>query len=281
MRRRTRNFLVAGDYAQLELRIIALLTQDEPLLRIFAEKLDPHRATARTIFDYTEEEFAKLSPREQTKLRDFAKTYVYATCYGANPETVWKKIIIDYPATPLLQIQRAHRNWFRDHPAIQKWHDRSLKEAINCDYIEAPISGHRLKCYGIVDPEKVYNYPCQHTAADIINPATIRVAAALDWPKEGILIQCHDELVVDGPDPIRLMKILRECMTARVKLHDHAMEFPVDVKIGLNWGEMIKVKDEIDCLQAMRRLERGSIVYAKKTKTAKAAIKKTAPVTGA
>jgi len=244
-----RNWLAEGDYAQLELRIVALLAGDEPLLETFANGEDPHAKNAADIFGIPVSDVAKSQ-------RDFAKTFVYAANYLGTAETIWKNICVEFPDAgfTLLQIDRSLRNWFKRHSAIQRWQQAALKTARQLDKVVAPISGHELFFFGNVEPNKVVNYPVQHTAADIINPVTRAVCDALDWPREGILAQCHDALLVDGPDPIRLYKILKEKMTSRVTLAGREMMFEIDVKIGRSWGNAVEIKDETKLEETIARL---------------------------
>jgi DNA polymerase-1 len=242
---RKRNWLVEGDYAQLELRLITLLSGDKPLLDTFEAKEDPHRANAADVFGIDPEEVGKPE-------RDFAKIFVYATIYLATAETVWKSCVVDFPDVTLSSITRSMDRFYAKHPKIREWQHKTVAVAKQNDYVEAPITGHRIYFYRLVDPQKAVNYPVQHTAADIINPATRRVFNALKWGPEGIMLQCHDALICDGPDPWRLVQILTKNMTTRLTLHGNSMLFPIDTKIGPDWGHLKEVKTEADVKKAMR-----------------------------
>jgi uracil-DNA glycosylase family 4 len=167
--------------------------------------------------------------------------------YGGEDETIWKKIYPDFPNVTILQIARMRLAWFRIHHWITTWHQSILREARQNDYLEAPLSGHRQPLFRLSDQERlddnfIYNWPVQHTAADIINRAIPKVAARLDWPREGIMFQYHDALILDGPDPDRLAKILREEMTCEIELNGSRLLYDIDVKVGPSWGEATKLK---------------------------------------
>lgn len=232
-----RNWVVEADYSQLELRIIAQLSADEPLLTAYQRGDDVHTINARMLFGLPKD---SPVPKQQ---RHLAKIFAYAANYGGSAETIWKTIAIDFSHVTLLQVEKMMYLWFKAHPAIRKWQDNILREVRLHDYNEAPLSGHRAVLYGLIDPKKIYNWPVQHTGADIINPRMEAVSARLRWPQEGILFQCHDALVVDGPDPVRIAKILKEEMTAEITLNGCTMPYPVDVKVGLDWGSAEEVKN--------------------------------------
>ena len=100
-------------------------------------------------------------------------------------------------------------------------------------YVEAPLSGHRMHFFSRPKPTEVYNYPVQHTAADLINKATPGIAAELDWEQEGILAQVHDSLVLDGDKPAKLEELLRSHM----EVTQLGVPFTITVKKGLrSWG---------------------------------------------
>lgn len=255
-------WIVCADADQLELRIMALLAGDEPLLTAFAEGKDPHTMNAQDLFGVSAEEVTKA-------MRNMAKMAAYQMNYGGDPNALWQKLIVDFPNITLLQCQRMHHNWFTKHKAIKDYHNYMIRFAREMHFIEAPLTGHRLYFYTRIDTNKIYNYPIQHTAADIINPAVIATEAKIDWEKEAVLAQVHDEIVVCGPDPMRLAKVLKENMTRTIKLNGRTMVFTVGLKIGRNWGELveIKAKDSVEekmpavMKEAQELYERRQLIY--------------------
>ena len=230
------DWVVCADYDQLELRIIAMLAGDLPLLETFKNGDDPHAANAAGMFGYS-------NPREVgTDERDMAKVWIYQAAYGGTPEAIWKHVVVDFPNYTLKQSIQNRKDYFLQHPSIPRWHDTSLRQAQDERSIKAPLSGHILEFYSRVEANKVYNYPVQHTAADVINPTVPKVALALDWSREFLMGQIHDELVTCGPDPVRLAKKLTKLMTRRVTINNHTLTFSVGIKMGPSYGEVVELK---------------------------------------
>jgi DNA polymerase-1 len=257
-------WIVCADADQLELRIMALLAGDKPLLNTFANGEDPHAMNASALFGVDPK---SVSGNERT----LAKVAVYQMNYGGEPENMWAKLVIDFPALTIQQCQIFHKRWFQVHPAIKAYHNYMIRYARELHHIEAPLSGHRLYFYNKVNLNQVYNYPIQHTAADIINPAMIDVEKCINWDTEAVLAQVHDEIVLGGKDPVRLAHILKKGMTRTVTLNGNTMVFSCSIKLGRNWGEMteIKANEDLDKMlpkaieEANRRYDKRQEQYNK------------------
>ena len=169
------NFLVQADYSALELRLIALLSDDEPLLSCYDKGIDPHTYNAKEVLGMS----GKLKIE-----RDIAKTCAYAFSYNLsdNVETVWKasitKLQEDYPdiaqALPLSRMQKLRVKWFAGHPAIAAWQRSAVAEAEKNKYVEAPLSGRRRYYHdGKVNSNEVLNFPMQSSGATLTNRALL------------------------------------------------------------------------------------------------------------
>ncbi len=228
------DWIVCADYDQIELKIIACLAEDLPLVELFNAGADPHRAAAADLFGCTPEEVTKNE-------RDMAKIAQYEIWYGGGVETLWKHIVVDFPTYTLKKARQQHDNYCSRHP-VEEYHEKALARAEEDKKITAPLSGHEMVFYARrVEPAKVYNWPVQHTASDIINPAIRRVKKALR-KGETLLTPVHDEIVTCGPDPVRLGEVLTKCMTRTITINGHRMLFSVGVKLGPSWGEVEEVK---------------------------------------
>lgn len=242
--------------SQLELRIIALLAGDKKLLEWYAKGEDVHWLNAKDLFE-TE------APTDQE--RDLAKRMVYGLNYGAEAETVWKSLVVDFPDLELELVERLRSKWFATHPDIVRWQQTQLRSAREKCYVEEPISGRREYIWGEIEPTKIYNFPIQGAAASIINPACLALAEELDFKNESLLLQVHDALVVEGPDPIRLYRLLKKHMERTVVLNGKKVTFPVDFKCGQgtglrsSWGELKKVKSLKKLEAAWQRRKRRDI----------------------
>jgi DNA polymerase-1 len=226
------NIMVEADYSQLELRIIALLAGDQILLDAYAKGQDVHSINARTLFCIPEGE--EVSSTE----RRLAKGFVYGANYGGQAPTIWEALSVDFPNIQLNQVVRMLNAWNTTHFKIVQWQKTILKKAYKEDFVEAPLSGRRRYFHGGVKPTEVFNFPIQATAADLLNRAILKLRPLLDWPNEGIIFQCHDALICDGPNKKRLAKLLKDCMEQEITVGGRTMKFNVDIKSGPSWGEM-------------------------------------------
>lgn len=226
------NWFVAADYQQLELRIIALLSKDPLLLEAYANGDDVHQLNADVL----------------GCSRKLAKTFVYLTNYGGGPEKGAQGMVkegFESFAGPkgVVAFRMMQDKWFEAHPAIKDWQFRTIQKARRWDYVELPLSKRRIPFFmGRAKPTDVCNYPIQGTAADIVNAATVRADKLLDWKKEGLVLQIHDDLTFEGPDWRELAEIAKESMETEVEWGGNTMRFPIDVSMGTNWGELKEVE---------------------------------------
>jgi uracil-DNA glycosylase family 4 len=232
-----KGWIVRGDYDQLEIKIVALLSGCQLLLEWFEQKKDVHRMVAMIIFPY------RKDPGEVTGgERNVTKPVEYGWCYGADPRTMQQTLVNDgFAETTLAQCIRFDEALTEALHEIPTWHDGLIRTAYRERYIEAPISGHRLPIYQRVKPTECYNLPVQHSAADLINPVVKPISDALNWETEGILAQVHDELVLGGEDPVKLAKLLVKHMEKNVTLGGNTAKFTIGLKIGKNWADCVSV----------------------------------------
>lgn len=225
-----------ADYSQLELRIIALLAGDAPLIEAYARGLDVHRLNAGDIFG--------IDPRLVTAAqRHFAKTFVYGANYGGGAETLWAQIVVDFPDIRVEMVAKALEAWFKAHPAIKLWQENQLRVAYSQGYVEEKLSGHRVWLYGKVEPGLVLNAPVQGAGAFMVNEAIEEVSAQFNWEDEAILMQIHDSLVVQGKNLGKLVRVVKTAMERKRVLNGYEMSFPVDLKVFTNnWGTTIEMK---------------------------------------
>jgi uracil-DNA glycosylase family 4 len=174
--------------------------------------------------------------------------------YGAEPVTIWRNLLVDFPWLQLSDVVRLKERWFGAHPDLVRWQQRILRKARECGYVEEPLSGWREHFIGSPDPCIVYNFPIQSGAAHIINNEGIALAKTIDWRTEYLLIQCHDEWCLGARDPMKTLPKLRKYMTTTAELDGISMTFSVDVALGHNWGRTIEVKKDSDVAAAMQTI---------------------------
>jgi DNA polymerase I len=228
------SLLLAADYSQIELRIMAHLSGDEGLLRAFANDLDVHRATAAEIFN--------VAPDAVTgDQRRLAKTINFGLIYGMSPFGLARELGIERGAA-----QRYVERYFARYPGVKRFMDETRARARETGYVET-VYGRRLYLPDIRSSNRslqqyaersAINAPMQGTAADIIKRAMIAVEAWCrreDAPAQ-LLMQVHDELVLEvREDAVEAVtSAVRKHMTGAAELK---VPLRVDIGAGANWDE--------------------------------------------
>ena len=226
--------LLAADYSQIELRIMAHLAKDEGLLHAFRNDLDVHKATAAEVFGV---ELADVT----TDQRRSAKAINFGLIYGMSAFGLAKQIGVDRK-----QSQAYIDRYFARYPGVLEYMERTRAQAAEQGFVET-IFGRRLYLPEInaKNPalrkgaeRTAINAPMQGTAADIIKKAMIAVdswltASGLDAK---VILQVHDELVLEVRED--LVDQVRE--EIRIHMSDAAkLDVPllVEVGVGNNWDE--------------------------------------------
>ncbi len=228
------NKLLAADYSQIELRIMAHLSGDKGLLEAFAQGLDVHRATAAEVFGVP---LAEVSQDQ----RRAAKAINFGLIYGMSAFGLAKQLGVERR-----DAQAYVDLYFARYPGVKAYMDNTREQARAQGYVET-LFGRRLFLPDIQSrnasvrqyaERTAINAPMQGTAADIIKKAMISVSA---WLKESsmqtrMIMQVHDELVFEVPeaelDSVRMHVPL--LMAAAASL---AVPLVVDTGVGNNWDE--------------------------------------------
>ena len=227
--------IISADYSQIELRIMAHLSQDESLLNAFAHDKDIHRVTAGEILGKAESEVTNEERRR-------AKAVNFGLIYGMSAFGLSKQINI-----PRKEAQFYIDRYFERYPGVQQYMEQTRQLAAEQGYVET-LSGRRLYLPKIRSTNGIekrgaeraaINAPMQGTAADIIKTAMIKMS---EWIKNQsadnikMVMQVHDELVFEVKDAFveqyctEIKKIMENCYQLSVPLK-------VDVGIGNNWDE--------------------------------------------
>ena len=226
--------LLAADYSQIELRIMAHLSGDESLRRAFAEEGDIHRATAAEVFD--------VAPDKVTNdQRRAAKAINFGLIYGMSAFGLARQLGIERHAA-----QEYVGRYFGRYPGVREYMDRTRANARSQGYVET-VFGRRLYLPDIRSRDRnlqqyaersAINAPMQGTAADIIKRAMIWVHG---WLRESevsahLVMQVHDELVLEVAKPA-----IDEVRAKVVELMSGAAELAVALKVdtgtGANWDD--------------------------------------------
>ncbi len=244
--------LLGADYSQVELRILAHISEDSNLIRAFKHGDDIHSATAATIYAVPLDQVTK----EQ---RVVGKTMNFATLYGQGPRALSKQLKIDTN-----MARKLIDDYFGQFGSVKKWMTEVLEEGRKNGYVET-IWGRRryipelnmqnkmLQSFG---ERAAINHPIQGTSADMIKKAMVEIDRELSAishqssakkeqaesrkPKTRgcqLILQVHDELLFEC-DPEKLdecAKMIKEKMEGVIELK---VPVVVDLKSGNNWGEM-------------------------------------------
>jgi DNA polymerase-1 len=228
--------LVAFDAAQLEARIIALLSADPFLLDIFNNKKDIHSEFARIVWP----DFDARPVDERKVLRDMIKRPEYGAFYGGAVDTLWKAVVRDYPNVTISMIGKMVATMKTKMPAVTAWHQRMMRVADEVGEVRSALLGRR-RCFPLkqFDLSEVVNFPVQSTGADIINLGLMDIMPRL--PEDAFpILQIHDAVVFecDEDDQDLVKKLVIESFTRDVTYEGTTVNFPVDARAGKSWAEV-------------------------------------------
>ncbi len=224
--------IASADYSQIELRIMAHLSEDEALMRAFQQGLDVHRATAAEVFGVTPDQVT-------SEQRRYAKVINFGLIYGMSSYGLAKNLGIDNTAAKNY-IDR----YFQRYPGVKHYMDETRLSAKSRGYVET-VFGRRLYLPEINSPNgprrggaerAAINAPMQGTAADLIKLAMVAVQKALDAQGRAtrMVMQVHDELVFELPEGevdwlrAEVPRLMAEVAQLRVPL-------VAEVGVGPNW----------------------------------------------
>lgn len=225
---------LACDYSQIELRIMAHLSEDPKLLDAFNKDHDIHSYTASLVFDVPQDEVTK-EQRYQSKAVNFG------IIYGQGPYGLAKEIGVDSNTA-----KEFITNYFTRYPKIQNYMQQAQALTRTRGYAETafgrrrfiPEINHangRLRSHG----ERIaVNSPMQGTAADIIKIAMIKIHAEMIKRdlKSKMLLQIHDELLFEVPDE-ELEEMKKLVTTYMTKAANLKVKLKVDVAVGTDWSQ--------------------------------------------
>jgi len=228
------NILISADYSQIELRIMAHLSQDENLIDAFRHGKDIHRATAAKIFHITEEEVS-------SEMRSKAKSANFGIIYGISSFGLAQNLGISRS-----EAKELIDGYFKAYPKVKEFMDNQILLARDKGYVETlfgrrrylvDINSRNAVMRGVAERNAI-NAPIQGTAADIIKKAMINLHKAineLDYEVK-MLLQVHDELVFEINEKNReaFSQIIKDKMENAVSL---SIPLTVDIGHGKDWLE--------------------------------------------
>lgn len=226
---------VAADYSQIELRLIAEISQDQSMLEAFEAGNDFHRATAAKVYGVPYDEVSSEQRRN-------AKTVNFSITYGAGATNLSRQLSISRnEATELI------RNYFKEFQGLKNYMDDTVKSARELGYVKT-LLGRRRNLRDINSRNSLtasnaermaINTPIQGTAADMIKIAMINIHSDIKEKnlKSKMILQVHDELVFDVHKSE--LDIIKEIITDRMKNAITGLRVPILIEIGVgkNWLE--------------------------------------------
>jgi len=233
------NVLLSVDYSQIELRIVAHVSEDAAMIQAFHEDQDIHAATAAAVFGVDQK---SVTP----EMRRHAKAVNFGLIYGMSAFGLARSTDLT-----LAEAEQFVKVYFERFPGVRAYLDQTRRRAGELGYVETLLGRRRyfpqlaLGAAGIPEVNRnraereAINAPIQGSAADIIKLAMLRLPPAMQQAglHGRMLLQVHDELVFEVPEgetthTIPLVKrIMQEALPLRVPVK-------ADAKVGRNWGEM-------------------------------------------
>ena len=226
--------LIDADYSQIELRLLAHISDDYTMSEAFRAGADIHRKTASAVFGVPEESV-------NDEMRKRAKAVNFGIVYGISGFSLAKDIGIT-----TTEANKYIKNYMMNYPSIELYLEKVVADAKELGYTETLMGRRRyipelnaangmLRQFG---KRVAMNAPIQGAAADVMKLAMIRVYERLlrEEPEAKIVMQVHDELIVEAPSERAesVARIVREEMESAVKLN---IPLTVDVTVGKNWLE--------------------------------------------
>jgi len=224
--------LLSCDYSQIELRVLAHLSEDVNLTEAFRKDLDIHVHTASLVFGEKEENV-------DSRMRNTAKTVNFGIVYGMSAYGLSRDLGID-----IEEAKAFIDSYFERYPKVKAYIEECIEFARNSGFVTTLMNRRRYIPEINSDDIKVrqfaertaINTPIQGSAADIIKLAMLHVnkALAVEAPETGMILQVHDELVFDvAKDKLeKTKKIVKDCMEKVVNLK---VPLKANISAGKNW----------------------------------------------
>lgn len=230
------NVLLAVDYSQVELRIVAHMADDKAMLDAFLNDQDIHATTAAAINNVSLEEVTK-------EMRRHAKAINFGLIYGMSAFGLTRTTDLT-----LAEAENFVKAYFTEFPGVRDYLDEIKRKAAKDEFVET-LLGRKRYFRGLGkqknrlirqrEEREAINAPIQGTAADIMKLAMLKVSDALNQSglKAKILLQVHDELVLECPvkELEKTVELVKKEMSSAYKI---SVPLKTDARSGLNWGKM-------------------------------------------
>lgn len=233
---------VQMDYSNLEIRILAIISDDEVLKDIFRRGLNVHTENCKTMFEIGEEDAIWSAARKA------CKTYIFGRNYGGGLRGIFERVAKQVPELNLTyrrfcEVDRAYR---RAHPKYTKW-VRAVTERVKATRKLTSCFGRVRHFLGTPDQivREGLNFPIQSAAADLMNGTLIKTYEYLkDNPNANLIGSVHDSLLLEV-QAYSLKSVIRDVKAIaerELTIGGEKYFFPVDVEVGKSWGSLKEYK---------------------------------------
>jgi len=232
------NLILAADYSQIELRILAHMSADTVLMEAFYQEQDIHTRTAAEVFGVEMDQVTR-------DMRSRAKAVNFGIIYGMSEFGLSRDIKVSRA-----EAKRYIENYFARYTGVKRYIEETVAEARKKGYVTTILNRKRY-LPDLFSPNRnvrnfgertAVNTPIQGSAADIIKLAMVKTARKMTEAnlQAKMILQVHDELIFDVPENElpTLIKIVRECMENAIVLN---VPLVVDIKAGPNWYDVEKI----------------------------------------
>jgi DNA polymerase-1 len=228
--------LLSADYSQIDLRVLAHISQDPELIATFLRDEDVHAATASRIFNVPQDKVT-------TEMRRVAKTVNFGVIYGMSGYGLEQATSLSREEASQFIIA-----YFEKYPGVREYIETTKSQARELGYVQT-VMGRRRYIPEIKSPNgqvrqaaerMAINMPVQGTSADIIKIAMVNLHREMEKSslRSKMTLQVHDELLFEVPpeEIDRLKELVSSIMPQALKL---SVPLKIDIKLGKNWAEMV------------------------------------------
>ena len=228
------NVFVSADYSQFELRLVAVMAQDQKLIDDFNKGVDIHLATASEVYGVPIEAVTK-------DMRRHAKTVNFGVLYGMSPHGLSVAT-----GMTIVQAKDFITRYFELRAPVKRYMDSVVEQGLRDGYVSTLCGRRRptpdLKSSNFIVREAAkraaINMPVQGTEADLMKMAMLAVEEKLSAGNLGLqILQVHDSILVECPEPNaeKVKQLLKETMET---IYELPVKLAVDVSVGKTWGDL-------------------------------------------
>lgn len=237
--------IVKADFANIEYRVMAIMTGERWLEEEFAKGVNFHDINTKLLFGIEKDD------PQWAVCRRAAKTFIFGLSYGGTNGGIYKKILVQVPEMQLTLagFTEIVKNYFAKMPNYAKWREAIQKQARNTRIVETAFGRKRI-LLGMPDEieRQALNTPIQGTAGEIAMESLCDLYDELHKParkawKANIVLTVHDSILVECEDKYKMdvAKLMKKVMEKEWTLCGRKVHFPVDIDAGPSWGECERV----------------------------------------